>query len=67
MSRPLIALAAGLAFLAAYLFAVLALADHVMAWHWLFQAAFFLAAGTLWVPPIHWLMLWGARKRLSQR
>jgi hypothetical protein len=65
MPRTLIAILAGLAFLAVYLFAVLALADQLMAWHGLLQAAFFIIAGVLWVVPIRWLMLWAARPRDS--
>lgn len=63
MHRGLFATIAGLGFIALYLVAILALADHVLALHWSVQAAFFVVAGIVWVVPIRWLMFWAAGKR----
>jgi len=57
--RTLIATAAGLAGFALYVMAAVTLADFLPAF-WPVQAAYFVAAGTLWVIPARWLMLWAA-------
>ena len=62
MSRPLVATLAGLAFIFAYIIAVITLPD-VLPRQWVFQAAYFLVAGVVWVFPIRWLMLWSVGKR----
>jgi hypothetical protein len=62
MPRTAIALFAAFAFLAAYLAAVMAASDYIVPLHWALQALFFLAAGVLWVPPVHFLILWAAGK-----
>lgn len=46
-----------------YVGGVLALADHVLGWHWALQAPFFVLAGIAWVWPARWLMIWGAGSR----
>lgn len=43
-----------------YVGAVLAVADHVLGWHWVVQALFFVVAGSAWVWPARWLLFWGA-------
>ena len=63
MSRTVIALAAGLVGLVAYLLIVLAIADHVIGLHWAVQAVFFLVAGVAWAWPIARLMRWSAAGR----
>lgn len=60
MSRPLIALVAGLLGFAAYVAVAIILADWVLTLHWLVQLAYFLVAGLAWVPPARRLMFWGA-------
>lgn len=60
MSRPILALLLGLVGFAAYVGAVVLLADWVLTLHWLVQLAYFLAAGLAWVPPARRLMFWGA-------
>jgi hypothetical protein len=60
MSRPLLALLAGVFGFAAYVAAVVVLADWVLQLHWLIQLAYFLLAGLAWVPPARRLMFWGA-------
>ena len=57
--RTLIAGVVGLVGFALYVMVVVALADRVPAF-WPVQALYFLAAGTLWVLPARWLMLWAA-------
>jgi len=57
--RTLIATVAGLLGFALYVMAAVALADRVPA-YWPVQALYFVAAGTLWVIPARWLMLWAA-------
>jgi hypothetical protein len=63
MTRTFIAVIGGLLGLAAYVAIVLVLADSVLSWHWSLQALYFVMAGSLWVPPIRWLMLWAAHLR----
>ena len=60
MSRPILALLAGLVGFAAYVGVVVLLADWVLTLHWLVQLAYFLVAGLAWVPPARRLMFWGA-------
>lgn len=60
MSRPILALLAGLVGFAAYVGVVVVLADWVLTLHWLVQLAYFLVAGLAWVPPARRLMFWGA-------
>lgn len=62
MSRTAIALPLGLLGFFAYLVAVLALADAVLAWHWALQVPFFLLAGVAWAWPAYRLVLWSAHK-----
>jgi hypothetical protein len=61
MSRKLIALLLGLAGFALYVGVVVALADHVLGWHWALQLAYFLLAGLAWAWPARVLMVWAAR------
>lgn len=61
MNRAAIAVPLGLLGFLAYLLAVLALADRVLAWHWALQVPFFLVAGTAWAWPAHKLVLWAGR------
>jgi hypothetical protein len=65
MPRILIATLLGLAFFAVYVFLAVALADLLSPMHWALQVLYFAVAGTLWVLPIRWLMVWaaGARNR----
>jgi len=42
--------------------AAVAFADRLDGLGWAVRAAYFLAAGMLWVVPARWLMLWAARK-----
>ena len=63
MSRVPIATAAGLLFIAAYIVAAVGLADLLPRQHWSLEAVYWCVAGTVWVLPIWWLMLWGAGKR----
>ena len=63
MSRIPVAVIAGLVGFALYLAAALSLADAVINWHWALQAVYFVAAGTIWVFPIRWLMYWSVHQR----
>lgn len=63
MSRPLIATFAGLAFVMAYVVAVITLPDLLPPIPALIMAVYWCIAGLLWVLPIRWLMLWAAGKR----
>ncbi len=63
MNRIVIAVAAGLAGFAAYVAAVLMVGDLVLSMHWAVQAAYFIVAGTAWVMPVRWLMLWSVHQR----
>jgi hypothetical protein len=63
MSRPFIAVVAGLAGFLAYLFAVVTLADRVIGLHWAVQGVYYVVAGVLWVLPARALMYWAAGKR----
>jgi len=62
MSRPAIAVIAGLAGFLAYLVAVVTLADHVIGLHWAVQALYYVVAGVLWALPARALMYWAAGK-----
>ena len=61
MSRPLIALVAGLLGFLFYVGLVVALADHVLALHWAAQLLYFIVAGVAWAWPARALMFWAAR------
>ncbi|TCZ65932.1 DUF2842 domain-containing protein [Roseicella aquatilis] len=63
MSRIAIAVPLGLIGFLLYVGGVVALADHVLHWHGLLQAAFFLVAGIAWAWPAKWLMVWAAGPR----
>jgi hypothetical protein len=60
MTRPIIALSAGLVGFAAYVALVVVLADFVLDLHWILQLAYFLVAGIAWAPAARRLMFWGA-------
>jgi hypothetical protein len=60
MTRPIIALFAGLVGFAAYVALVVVLADFVLDLHWVLQLAYFLVAGIAWAPAARRLMFWGA-------
>lgn len=60
MTRPIIALSAGLAGFAAYVALVVVLADFVLDLHWVLQLIYFLIAGIAWAPAARRLMFWGA-------
>jgi hypothetical protein len=60
MSRPIIALLAGILGFALYVGVIVALADIVLSLHWVVQLAYFIVAGLAWVPPAKRLMFWGA-------
>lgn len=62
MSRIPVATLAGLAGFVAYLAGAVSLFDALSPMHWAVQGAYFLLAGTLWVVPARWLMLWAARR-----
>jgi len=61
MSRPLIALVAGLLGFLFYVGLVVALADHVLDLHWAAQLLYFIVAGVAWAWPARALMFWAAR------
>ena len=63
MSRIPFAVIGGLLGFFFYVAAVLALGDVVLHLHWALQAVYFVLAGSLWVFPVRWLMLWAAGKR----
>ena len=63
MSRPTIALLAGLGCFVIYVMVVVALADHVLPHHWVVQLLYFTLAGVAWVWPARALMFWGAGGR----
>ncbi|MDB5372195.1 MAG: hypothetical protein JWP04_837 [Belnapia sp.] len=63
MSRIAIAAPLGILGFFAYVALVVALADHVLALHWVVQAVFFLVAGIVWAFPAKWLMFWAAGQR----
>ena len=61
MPRRTIAWTIGLLGFTAYVVGVVTLGDRVVAAAWPLQAAYFLAAGTLWVFPARALILWAVR------
>ena len=63
MSRPTLATLAGLAFLLAYIFAVVEIPELTGRLHWAVEAVYWGIAGIVWVLPIRWLMLWSVYKR----
>ncbi len=63
MSRIAIAVPVGLLGFLLYIGAVVAVADHVLAWHWLAQVPFFVVFGIAWAFPAKWLMFWAAGQR----
>lgn len=60
--RILFASLVGLGGFAAYIAAVIVLADRVASLHWAVQAVYFVVAGVLWALPAHFLILWAGRK-----
>jgi Protein of unknown function (DUF2842) len=62
MSRTAIAVPLGLLGFLLYVGAVVALADHVLALHWLVQVLYFILAGVAWAWPAQRLMYWAARR-----
>jgi predicted membrane channel-forming protein YqfA (hemolysin III family) len=60
--RGFVATVAALVFLAAWVAAVVTLADHLPR-NQALQAAYFVVMGSLWVLPVRWLMLWAAHHR----
>jgi hypothetical protein len=62
-SRVPVAVALGLLGLAGYIVAAVSLADPVLRAPWPVQTAYFVVAGSVWVLPVRWLMLWAARLR----
>ena len=63
LPRIPIATAVGLLGFASYVVVVVTLADRLTSAPWPVQALYFVVAGSLWVFPIRWLMLWAARLR----
>ncbi len=63
MSRVTVAVVLGVLGFAAYCAAAVTLADRVLHVGWPLEAAYFVLAGTVWVLPARWLMLWAARMR----
>jgi Protein of unknown function (DUF2842) len=62
MSRVPLTVCLGLVGFVAYAVGAVTLADAVAGLHWGLQALYFVAAGTAWVRPAHYLILWAARK-----
>ena len=62
-SRVPVAAVLGCFGLIAYIGLAVTLADRVTHTHWLAQALYFVIAGSVWVLPMRWLMLWAARLR----
>ena len=63
MSRIAIAAPLGVLAFLLYVGVVVAVADHVLQWHWLLQVPFFVVAGLAWAWPAKWLMFWAAGQR----
>ena len=61
MSRPMIAVLAGLFGFLAYVAAVLLLSDLVHGLHWTIEFAFYAVAGVAWVWPAKRLIVWAMR------
>ncbi len=51
----------GILFVLVYIVAVITLPDYLPPEHWAVQALYWFVAGTVWVFPIWWLMLWSRR------
>ncbi len=62
MARPAIATLLGLLGFGVYVIVAVALADRINR-QWAVQLGYFIVAGTLWVLPARWLMLWAAHRR----
>ena len=60
MPRVAVAVLVGILGIVLYVMAVVALADHVLGWHWLVQFAYFALAGVVWTVPARRLILWAA-------
>ena len=63
MSRTPAAVFAGLVFIVAYTAAAISLPDLFGRMYWPLEAAYWCAAGIVWVFPVRWLMLWSVGKR----
>jgi hypothetical protein len=63
MTRIAIAAPVGILGFLLYIGFAVALADHVLQWHWLLQVPYFVVAGIVWVFPAKWLMFWAAGQR----
>ncbi len=63
MSRKPIAVLGGCVFILVYIIAVITLPDHVGPIHWALQALYWAIAGSVWVFPIRWIMLWSVHQR----
>lgn len=63
MSRTPVAATAGIAFIMAYMVAAISLPEMLGRMHWAIEAVYWCIAGSVWVFPIRWLMLWSAHKR----
>lgn len=63
MSRTLIASLAGIGGFILYIIAVLQVSDVTLGLPWPVEAAFFAAAGIIWVWPAKWLIAWVVRGR----
>lgn len=63
MSRTPVATVAGILFVLLYIAAAVVLPERLPRMHWLVEALYWCIAGTLWVLPIRWLMLWAVGKR----
>ena len=59
--RVVTATAGGVLFLIAWVIAAMMLSDHVMPFGTAAQFVYFALAGSAWVLPITWLMLWASR------
>jgi hypothetical protein len=63
MNRIPLAIIMGLIGFVGYVAAVLLIADFVVTLHWTLQAIYFVIAGSIWVLPMRWLMLWSVHQR----
>jgi hypothetical protein len=62
MIRIAVAVCLGLVGFVAYTVAAISLVDILPA-QWALQFLYFVIAGSLWVIPARWLMLWAAHRR----
>ena len=46
-----------------YIMVAVAAADWIGPVHWAAQLGYFMVAGSIWVMPVRWLMLWAAHQR----